>query len=78
MIYFRNRMRILNHLKYRSHMNRLNFMMAGPLVSLVRSHVLNYECKLSRGGVMLLLYVRTWLPCQFPDWVLSPPSALHS
>ena len=61
MIYFRNGMRISNHLKYRSHVNRLNFMMAGPRVSPVRSHVLDYEYKLTRGGVMLLLYVRTWL-----------------
>ncbi len=48
MIYFHNRFRVLNHLKYRSSVCRLNFMVAGPLINNSQSDFLDEECRIIR------------------------------
>ena len=45
MLYFHNRIRLLNHLKYRSSVCRLNLMLAGPLISPERALELDRESR---------------------------------
>ncbi len=43
--FFHNRVRLLNHLKYRSTVCRLNLMMSGPLISVEQADVLDEGCR---------------------------------
>ena len=45
MIYFHNRIRLLNHLKYRSSVCRLNLTLAGPFIDNSEADVLDENCR---------------------------------
>ncbi len=45
MVFFHNRVRLLNHLKYRSTVCRLNLIVSGPLISVEQADVLDEGCR---------------------------------
>ena len=45
MLYFHNRVRLLNHLKYRSSVCRLNLTLAGPLITVDAARTLDVACR---------------------------------
>ena len=51
MIYFHNRIRVLNHLKYRSSVCRLNLVLAGPIISSQQADILDEGCRELRRGL---------------------------
>ncbi len=48
MVYFHNRVRVLNHLKYRSSVCRLNLIVAGPIINAQQADILDEECRALR------------------------------
>jgi hypothetical protein len=48
LLYFHNRVRLLNHLKYRSSVCRLNLVLQGPLLSSERARELDIACRAHR------------------------------
>ena len=48
---FHNRIRVLNHLKYRSTVCRLNLTLLGPIIDTDRAYVLDSECRLIRNSL---------------------------
>ncbi len=45
MLFFHNRVRLLNHLKYRSSVCRLNLIVAGPIISPESADKLDEDCR---------------------------------
>ena len=45
MVYFHNRVRVLNHLKYRSTVCRLNLKMSGPVINVEQADELDEGCR---------------------------------
>ncbi len=45
MKYFHNRVRVLNHLKYRSSVCRLNLTFAGPIINAEQAEILDESCR---------------------------------
>ncbi len=45
MKFFHNRVRVLNHIKYRSSVCRLNLTLAGPIINVEQAEILDEECR---------------------------------
>ena len=45
LVYFHNRVRVLNHIKYRSSVCRLNLKVAGPIITAEQADVFDVECR---------------------------------
>ena len=50
LVYFHNRVRVLNHIKYRSSVCRLNLKVAGPIITAEQADVFDVECRELREG----------------------------
>ena len=59
MMYFHNRVRVLNHVKYRSSICRLNLKLAGPVITAEHADALDADCREFKRKGMQKGYART-------------------